>query len=162
MQSSNAAGKLVGGAEGARHCLGPCAVSVMNSTSTFEIDGERFWTLKEFYDEISRVLIPGAHWGHNLDAFNDVLSGGFGTPNGGFILRWVNSDISRERLGHDETVKELERRLQRCDPTNRPSVARDLERAKRGEGPTVFDWLLDIIALHAASGHEDGVELILA
>jgi RNAse (barnase) inhibitor barstar len=131
---------------------------------TYAIDGSRFGTLQEFYAEISRVLIPGAEWGHNLDAFNDILRGGFGTTDGGFVLRWVNSEVSRERLGHAETVRQLERRLERCHPSNRPSVRRDLEQAKRGEGPTVFDWLLDIIAVHTAGGREeeDGVELVLA
>lgn len=65
----------------------------------YEIDGERFSTLDGFYDEISRVLIPGAWWGRNLDAFNDILRGGFGTPDEGFVLRWRNADLSRERLG---------------------------------------------------------------
>jgi RNAse (barnase) inhibitor barstar len=131
---------------------------------TYEIDGSRFATLEGFYDEVSRVLIPGADWGRNLDAFNDILRGGFGTPDGGFVLRWVNSDASRERLGHAETVRQLERRLQRCHPSNRPSVAQDLEQARRGEGATVFEWLLDIIAVHTAGGREeeDGVDLVLA
>lgn len=46
----------------------------------YEIDGSRFSTLEEFFDEISQVLIPGVFWGHNLDGFNDILRGGFGTP----------------------------------------------------------------------------------
>jgi RNAse (barnase) inhibitor barstar len=65
---------------------------------TYEIDGSRFSTLEGFYDEISRVLIPGAEWGRNLDAFNDVLRGGFGTPEGGVVLCWKNSALSREHL----------------------------------------------------------------
>src|SRR4051812_10174540 len=131
---------------------------------TYEIDGSRFGTLQEFYAEIGRVLIPGAEWGHNLDAFNDILRGGFGTPDGGFVLRWVNSELSRERLGHAETVRQLERRLKRCHPSNRPSVARDLEGARGGGGRRVFDWLLDIIAAHPAGGREEenGVELVFA
>jgi RNAse (barnase) inhibitor barstar len=135
----------------------------MPTKQTYEIDGRRFSTLEEFYDEISRVLIPGAEWGHNLDAFNDILRGGFGTPDGGFVLRWVNSDVSREHLSHPEAVRQLERRLQRCHPTNRSAVAHDLERAKRGEGATVFDWLVEIINVHTAGGREqeDGVELVL-
>jgi len=51
-----------------------------------EIDGLRFSTLEEFFDEVSRTLIPGADWGRNLDAFNNILRGGFGTPEWGFIL----------------------------------------------------------------------------
>lgn len=39
----------------------------------YEIDGEHFVSLDEFYDEISKQLIPDAKWGRNLDAFNDIL-----------------------------------------------------------------------------------------
>jgi len=79
----------------------------------YEIDGHDFATLQEFYGVVGRVLIPGANWGHNLDAFNDILRGGFGTPEGGFVLRWKNSAVSRERLGYPETVRQLDRRLTR-------------------------------------------------
>jgi RNAse (barnase) inhibitor barstar len=65
----------------------------------YEINGHDFTNLEEFYDEISRVLIPGAGWGRNLDAFNDILCGGFGTPANGFILHWKNSAVSGQRLG---------------------------------------------------------------
>ena len=132
--------------------------------AVYECDGRDFATLQEFYGVVSRVLIPGAEWGHNLDAFNDILRGGFGTPDGGFVLRWVNSAMSRERLGHPETARQLERRLARCHPTNRVSVGEELRRARQGVGPTVFDWLVEIIGVHCAGGREqeDGVELVLA
>ncbi len=65
----------------------------------FEIDGYDFRNLQEFYDVISRVLIPGVEWGRNLNAFNDILRGGFGTPDNGFILLWKNSSVSRQQLG---------------------------------------------------------------
>jgi hypothetical protein len=119
--------------------------------------------LEEFYGLISRVLIPGAEWGCNLDAFNDILRGGFGTPEDGFILRWKNTAVSRARLGYSETVRQLERRLIRCHPSNREWVAKDLERARQCVGPTVFDWLVEIIEIHCAGGpeEEDGVELVL-
>ena len=81
--------------------------------AVYEIDGHDFSTLEGFYGVVSRVLIPGAEWGHNLDAFDDILRGGFGTPDGGFILRWKNAHVSRERLGHPETVRQLEGMLAR-------------------------------------------------
>ncbi len=128
-----------------------------------EIDGRNFSTLEDFYSEIGRLLIPGVSWGHNLDAFNDILRGGFGTPEGGFILRWKNSQVSRQRLGYPETVRQLELRLSRCHPLNRSFVAQDLARAKNKVGPTVFDWLIEIIQIHCVGGREeeDGVELVL-
>jgi RNAse (barnase) inhibitor barstar len=129
----------------------------------YEIDGLDFATLEEFFGVVSRVLIPGAEWGHNLDAFNDILRGGFGTPEDGFILRWKNSMLSRVRLGYDEAARQLKRRLARCHPSNRQAVGKDLERAQQGVGPTVFDWLVEIIEEHCVGGREqeDGVELVL-
>ncbi|HET6574163.1 MAG TPA: barstar family protein [Fimbriiglobus sp.] len=131
--------------------------------AVYEIDGRDFSTLEEFYEVISRVLIPGAEWGRNLNAFNDILRGGFGTPEGGFILRWKNSAVSRERLGYPETVRGLESQLTHCHPLNRPSAREDLDRARRNEGPTVFDRLVEIIEIHCSGGDEaeDGVELVL-
>jgi RNAse (barnase) inhibitor barstar len=132
--------------------------------AVYHLDGYEFATLEEFYDVVGRALIPGAYWGRNLDAFNDVLRGGFGTPEGGFVLVWNSSKVSRDRLGYPETVRQLERRLTRCHSENRARVSQDLERARRGAGPTVFDWLIEIILVHCAGGaeQEDGVELILA
>lgn len=72
----------------------------------YEIDGASFSTLEEFYDVVTNSLIPGAVRGRNLDAFNDILRGGFGTPDGGFVLMWRNSALSRERLGYSETVRQ--------------------------------------------------------
>jgi hypothetical protein len=131
---------------------------------TYEIDGTRFSTLEEFFEEICRVLIPDAIWGHNLDAFNDILRSSFGTPEEGFSLVRKNSALSRQRLGYPETVRQLELRLARGHPYNRESVAKDLQLALKNEGPTVFDWLIQIIRLHGPGGDEedDHVELILA
>jgi RNAse (barnase) inhibitor barstar len=130
---------------------------------TYEIDGAAFSTLEEFYAEVGRVVIPGADWGHNLNAFNDILRGGFGTPENGFTIRWKNHAISRQRLGHGETVRQLERQLKRCHPTARAQMAEDLEHARAGRGSTVFDWLVEIIRDHGEGGeqHEDRVVLLL-
>jgi RNAse (barnase) inhibitor barstar len=118
----------------------------------YEIDGAAFKDLDGFYDEFSRKVILGAKWGRNLDAFDDALSGGFGTPPGGFTLAWRNSALSRTRLGHSEYAKLVEQRLQKYKSER--SLA-DLAAARAGSGPTVYDLLLEIIR-----GHED-VELVL-
>jgi RNAse (barnase) inhibitor barstar len=127
------------------------------------IDGAQFSDLEGFYDEVSRNLIPGASWGRNQNAFNDILRGGFGTPEGGFQLRWKNSDQSRERLGWEETIRFVEKKLTTCHPTNRPSVQADLESARRHEGETLFDLIVEIIHDHGPGGpeSEDGVLLTL-
>ena len=131
----------------------------MRTKPTYQIDGHDFSTLEEFFEVISHVLIPGAEWGHNLDAFNDILRGGFGTPEEQFVLVWKNTGLSRQRLGYPETIRQLERRLSRCHPLNRDSVVAQLEAARNDSGPTVFDWLVEVIGEHGENG--DGVELRL-
>jgi hypothetical protein len=109
------------------------------------------------------VLVPESAWGNNVDAFDDILRGGFGTPEDGFTIRWMNHILSKERLGYAETVRQLEIRLQRCHPSNRTHVDRELSQARRGVGPTAFDWLVEIIRDHGSGGQQekDRVELNL-
>ena len=130
---------------------------------TYEIDGTRFSTLEGFFAEISRVLIPGSDWGHNLNAFDDILRGGFGTPEEGFTIRWTNHAQSRERLGYAETVRQLALRLRHCHPSNREYVAQELKGAEARVGSTVFDWLVEIIRDHGEGGsqEQDAVTLVL-
>lgn len=76
----------------------------------YEIDGERFSTMDEFFEEVDRVMRLSP-WGHGLDSFNDILRGGFGTPEEGFLILWKNHRLSKERLGYPETVHQLKMRL---------------------------------------------------
>ncbi len=73
--------------------------------NVIEIDGNNFDTSKASSNEVERKVIPDASWGRNLDAFNDILRGGFGTPDGGFVLRWANSARSQETLGLPATIQ---------------------------------------------------------
>ena len=49
-------------------------------TAEYVINGSRITSEKSFYNEIEKVLTNGLNWkiGRNLDAFDDVLRGGFG------------------------------------------------------------------------------------
>ncbi len=51
----------------------------------------------------------------------------------------------------------------RSHSSNRKNIAKELEQAKKHSGPTVFDWLVEIIRIHCPGGaeEEDGIELIL-
>lgn len=68
---------------------------------TYTIDGKHFNDINGFYQDITDEIITEGKgwWGRNLDAFNDILSGGFGTPEDGFVFIWKNSDLSKEKLG---------------------------------------------------------------
>ncbi|GAB3897679.1 barstar family protein [Kibdelosporangium lantanae] len=117
------------------------------------IDGDRVDDLESFTREFSTFLDDHT-WRGNLDAFNDILRGGFGTPEGGFVLRWVNSDRSRQTLGWDATIRWYEENLKVCHPDNRADVRARLDRARKHEGTTLFDWLVDIIRIHGPGGRE--------
>lgn len=127
----------------------------------YQIDGAEFETLEQFYDEVSRVLIPNVQWGRNLNAFNDILRGGFGTPDEGFRLIWLASDLSRVKLGYAETARQLEKSLETCHPTARGEVTQQLRDARSGIGPTVFDWLVEIIRFHGEGGAEAEDNVVL-
>ena len=59
------------------------------------IDGNNFSDLSGFLDEVEKVLAPalGRQFGRNMNAFNDVL-------RGGFDFTWMNGNKSREDLGN--------------------------------------------------------------
>ncbi|WP_300515854.1 barstar family protein [Aliiroseovarius sp.] len=129
----------------------------------YEIDGARFADFDGFCDEISRQLIPDTYWGRNLNAFNDILRGGFGTPEEGFHLVWRNADLSRDSLGRAETLRVLRAQLKAATPEQRPLVLEDIEDVLRGSGDTLFDWLVMILQEHGPGGSEseDNVTLTL-
>jgi len=112
------------------------------------LDGERFDTLEEFYTEVGRVFVGGKSWGENLNALNDLLQGGFGPIPDEFQLVWRHAERSRERLGYTETVRQLTSQLRDCHPTALIKTAWALRAALRGQGPTVFDWLVTLIGEH--------------
>jgi RNAse (barnase) inhibitor barstar len=126
------------------------------------IDGARFSDLDGFTREFSRLL-DNHTWRGNLDAFNDLLRGGFGTPENGWVLRWLNSELSRSALGHEATIQRLERLLLTCHPSNRSDIEDRIHRARRGQGPTLFDDIVGIIREHGPGGNEpeDGIVLEL-
>jgi RNAse (barnase) inhibitor barstar len=66
---------------------------------TYVIDGDRIAKLDDVYRALGEAVNgPGGYFGSNLDALDDCLYGGFGTPVGGFIVEWRNSEKSRAFL----------------------------------------------------------------
>ena len=77
----------------------------------FIIDGSKFKNIREFYNEIDKVFTRNLKWktGHNLDAFNDVLRGGFGVHNNEAIkIKWINYEQSKKNLGNEMILKIIE------------------------------------------------------
>ena len=129
----------------------------------YVIDGAKFSSLEEFARYFSDVVFEDYQWHGNLDAFNDILRGGFGTPLGGYVLRWENSELSRQNLEYAETARRLETILLNCHSSSAHWVRQKLEQAKAKQGKTLFDEIIEIILIHGVGGEEseDGVELEL-
>lgn len=70
-------------------------------TKHFIIDSKRFSTVEEFYEEIKTVLTSDfKSFGRNLDAFDDILYGGFGkfSKDEKITISWKNFVKSQEDL----------------------------------------------------------------
>jgi RNAse (barnase) inhibitor barstar len=69
---------------------------------TFILDGDNFSDLEEFYFEVEKVLTKDFKgFGRNLDAFNDVLRGGFGRFEYEELITIIllNTNKSKKELG---------------------------------------------------------------
>ena len=129
----------------------------------FEIDGNEFDTLEGFYDAIGKVLIPGQSWGRNFDALDELLDGTFGTPIGGFVLIWKNSEISKARFGFAETSRILRNKQNNSCPENHELIRKQIDDALNGKGKTIFEELVELIEEHGRGGtkSKDQIELQL-
>ena len=117
---------------------------------TITLDGSKITGLDTFYDETQLKLCPSFQgYGRNLDAFNDILHGGFGVFYEEKIkLVWLDSHKSQNALGYSETIKYLRERLPRVHPTNVERWQHRLDLAKKHQGPTLFDEIVGIIQAH--------------
>jgi RNAse (barnase) inhibitor barstar len=123
------------------------------------IDGNNFLNLIGFYNEIDNVLTKDLSWetGHNLNALNDLLWGGFGVHDyeEPIVIIWNDTEKSRKVLGYSETIDYYKKVLSGCHPTNINSVKKLLNDAKQEKGETLFDIIVGIIKSH------EHIELIL-
>ena len=110
------------------------------------IEGYDFSTLEEFYGVIGQAILGPNYSGYgNLDWLNDVLFLHRHETGGSYTFIWRHSSESRQRLGYSETVRQLEQRKVPRFPFGTSGVVSDLEQARQGKGPTVFDWLVEVI-----------------
>ena len=89
--------------------------------TTFILDGNNFSNMESFYREIDKLLTKNLQWktGHNLNAFNDLLRGGFNVHeyNEPITIRWINYGKSKKELG-DEMVLILLEIMLNCDDSD--------------------------------------------
>ncbi len=111
---------------------------------TLVLDGARVDGLEAFWDEVTRSLRVGP-WGRNLDALEDVLRGGFGTPPEGFVWKWTGAARLQQALGPKETERWLVARRSSTHPSNWPALDARLTKVRAGEGETLFDELVSVV-----------------
>lgn len=119
---------------------------------TIIINGNNFTDLESFYDEIDRVLTKDLDWdtGHNLDAFNDLLRGGFGVHEYEESIRliWENISKSKSALGIEATKKWYERKISENKIENQQFFKDKLTELTENKEQTLFDIILEIISEH--------------
>lgn len=129
------------------------APTVQAGLPALVVDGDRFDDFAGFVRVFSDRL-DDFSWQGSLDAFNDILRGGCGTPAGGFEVRWLNSERSRAALGWDATIHWLEETLTRCHSSQVRRVTKQLRAARRHKGTTLFEWIIEMIRDHGPGGSE--------
>ena len=74
------------------------------------IDGNKFSDFKGLVREFNPVVFGDDRtWYGGLDQLNDLLRGGFGTPEGEFTIEWLNSHKSQKDLGKEATLYSMAR-----------------------------------------------------
>ena len=124
----------------------------------FIIDGARFDTLEGFYCEVDTVFTKDISFktGHNLNAYNDILRGGFGMHKRGepITILWKNAGKSRVDFGYPATAKYHEENMDTCHPASRDIVRKKMLAALKAMGPTLMDEIVEITLDSNNSGHD--------
>ena len=122
------------------------------------IDGGRFDCLDGFFDEVERVFTKDLPWriGRNLNAFNDVLRGGFGLHGcrEPIAIKWLHFEKSQKDLGYPATAEFYEEVLKQCRPTHVEIMRKKYEDAVNQTGQTLLDTIIEIILDTDNSGHD--------
>ena len=89
--------------------------------------------------------------GNSLDAFSDLLYGGFGAikSNEPVDLIWLDMERSRNVLGYEATKNYYEDKLKPGSVFNKKLFQQKLNELESGTGETYFDIILSIISEHA-------------
>ena len=116
------------------------------------IDGGSIRDISTFYTEINSVFMHEETWeiAQSLDAFDDLLYGGYGAINGNEPVRliWSNIEVSLVALGYETTKSYYMRKLEQPAVFNTVMFQEKLDALDAGVGETYFDIIIGIIASH--------------
>lgn len=116
------------------------------------INGSAIKDIATFYAEINRVFMQGEDWqlGESLDAFDDLLYGGFGSIDNGAVTEivWNDIEVSKTALGYNATKAWYMGKLVPESVFNKKYFQDQLAKLEAGTGKTYFEIILEIIADH--------------
>jgi RNAse (barnase) inhibitor barstar len=116
------------------------------------ITGKNIVDITSFYQEVNSVFMCGENWkiGESLDAFNDLLYGGFGMINsdGNFEIIWNDIELSKAALGYEATRLYYLDKLKPESPYNKQYFQKKLDELDSGAGKTYFDIIMEILYDH--------------
>lgn len=116
---------------------------------TIFIDGNKFSTFEQFLNYMSGMLLDSSynHSLEGLDAFADVLEGGFGiyAESEEVKIKWKDAKKSKKDLGAEETVIYFNKILENCHPSNREEVKEQIIFTQTDDRYNLFYFILDIL-----------------
>jgi RNAse (barnase) inhibitor barstar len=117
---------------------------------TIIINGGNFSDLESFYKEIDKILTKDLEWdtGHNLNAFNDLLRGGFGVHEyeESITLIWKNISKSKTDFGLESTKKMYEQKIAESNVEYQQFFKDKLKELIENNGQTLLDTIIEIIS----------------
>ena len=124
-----------------------------NPMKSITIEGKNITDIATFYQEINRVFMSNENWkiAPSLDAFNDLLYGGFGAIDSkeSTTLIWKNFEENRKTLGLKTTKKFYESKLTAPEIYNINFVKGKITALESSNGSTYFEIILEIISDHS-------------
>jgi hypothetical protein len=112
---------------------------------TFTIDGRGVRSFDDFVEatNVGFVQQVGGKWSGNLDAFNDYLSW---PEEGEYEFQILGAAECTRSLGHAAQASWLRQHLGTCHPSHAADIQSRLAQAEAGQGQTLFDVIMEIIA----------------
>ncbi|WP_417444897.1 ribonuclease inhibitor [Joostella sp.] len=115
----------------------------------FTIQGDNIHDIKSFYKEINRLFMSSEDWeiSESLDAFNDLLYGGFGSLSSDedIDLIWKNISKNKSDLGLETTLEFYKNKLKEPTIYNTDFIQEKITELEQGFGKTYFEIIMEII-----------------
>lgn len=122
------------------------------TTLTMYLEGTTMSDIASFYKQLNEQLMRDEDWqlGESLDAFDDLLYGGYSKWKDYDQLEivWKDIAVSEQYLGMATTKAYYLKKLGGDSSFNQDFVKEKLKQLEAGTGQTYFDILMEIIESH--------------